>query len=850
MFDPNPKSSCDFTTRTRHPWMLGAVATALLSSLLVTTLSCGDGGTEPPPSPNPLQATSITVTPASARLAALEDSVRFSAEVLDQNGNVMAGAGVIWSSSDASVATVNISGVATAAGDGETTITASSGSVSGSAVLTVEREVRMVIVVPAEAELVPGETVQLNTEAEDANGFTMASVVFTWSSSDTAVVVDSTGLVLAVWDGEAVITAAAGSVSGSATMRVSHSATTVIVMPAATTVVVGDSLQLAAEARDRDGADIVDAVFAWETSDESVATVDAAGLVRAVAEGRATITAEWGSAAGSATLAVAEMTDRGALVAFYRSTGGREWLKTTNWLSQAPLETWHGVEVDNDGRVVSLELASNNLGGVIPSQIQHLTGLESLDLSDNALGGSIPPEIDRLVTLERLGLGQNLLTGPIPPEIGELSRLETLGLDRNKLSGPIPPEIEGLGRLVRFDLHSNDLSGELPAELALPRLEYLDLRGNLLKGPIPRSLLQSKIERFASFEIRHRNLYLCVPGTTEFVTWHSYVGDLGPRYCNASDMAALESLHASAGGANWTGNDGWLSGPALGEWHGVETDTLGRVVALDLASNGLSGQLPSRLGHLSAMAVLKIGDNALTGRLPASLTSVPLREFNYADTELCTPTHASFGAWLNSIGVHEGTGVECTALTDQDILGSLYRVTGGPNWRHSDNWLTDAPLRNWHGVDVDESGRVTELNLSYNNLTGPIPSELGQLTSLELLRLDSNPLTGAIPPELGNLRNLKVLYLFFTQLTGTIPAEIGNLSALEQLWLQRIPLEGPVPKELGNLRNLWFLAVTDSNLEGPIPPELGRLSKLARLFLGGNHLTGSIPPELSTHLPE
>jgi len=834
VIDSNPKSSCDFTMRTRHRWTLGAVATALLSSIFVTTLSCGDGGTEPLPPPEPPRATSITVNPASARLAALGDSVRFTAEVRDQNGNVMAGAAVSWSSNNASVATVNTSGVATAAGDGTATITASSGSTSGTAALTVERQATAVTVVPAEAELVPGESVQLDAEAEDANGFTIGSVVFAWSSSDTAVaVVDSTGLVLAVWDGEAAITAAAGSVSasatvavgrevasvivtphddvlapgdtvqlsaeardaqgaripgvritwessdasvatvdttglvmavgpgeavitamvgsvsGSATVTVSETGATVIVMPAATTVVVGDSLQLSAEARDRDGADIVDAVFAWESSDESVATVDAAGLVRAVAEGRTTITAESGSATGSATLTVAEMTDRGALVAFYRSTGGREWLKTTNWLSHAPLETWHGVDIDEDGRVVSLELASNNLSGVIPSQVQHLTRLESLDLRDNVLGGRIPPEIARLVALESLYLSQNLLSGPIPPEIGELSRIGTLGLDRNKLSGPIPPEIEGLGRLVWLDLHSNDLSGELPAELALPRLEYLDVRANLLKGPIPRAFLRSNLRRFASFEVRHSNLYLCVPGTSEFVAWHNNVGDLGPRYCNASDMAALESLHASTGGANWTRTTGWLSRPALGEWHGVETDSLGRVVALDLAANGLSGQLPSQFGHLSAMAVLKIGDNALTGRLPASLTSVPLREFNYADTELCTPTHASFGAWLNSITVHEGTGVECTALTDRDILGSLYRVTGGPNWRGSDNWLTDAPLRDWYGVGVDESGRVTQLNLSYNNLTGPIPSELGQLTGLELLRLDSNPLTGAIPPELG-----------------------------------------------------------------------------------------------------
>ena len=79
-------------------------------------LSCGDGATEPPP--DPPRPTTVTVSPATAELTALDATVQLRAEVLDQYGQVMAGAAVGWSSSDASVATVDASGLVTAAGNG------------------------------------------------------------------------------------------------------------------------------------------------------------------------------------------------------------------------------------------------------------------------------------------------------------------------------------------------------------------------------------------------------------------------------------------------------------------------------------------------------------------------------------------------------------------------------------------------------------------------------------------------------------------------------------------------------------------------------------------------------------
>ena len=186
-----------------------------------------------------------------------------------------------------------------------------------------------------------------------------------------------------------------------------------------------------------------------------------------------------------------------------------------------------------------------------------------------------------------------------------------------------------------------------------------------------------------------------------------------------------------------------------------------------------------------------------------------------------------------------------TAAQDRATLEIFYHAAGGANWFRNDNWVSDADLREWYGVDTDESGRVITLYLSYNTLTGPIPSSLGGLTNLEELSLDSNNLTGPIPAELGNLANLTTLRLSFNNnLTGPIPAELGNLVSLEELSLDGNNVTGPIPAELGDLVSLWNLNLARNEFTGPIPAELGNLANLGDLSLAGNNVTGPIPAEL------
>ena len=167
----------------------------------------------------------VTVTPGTATLTAIDQTVRLSADVRDQIGRPITDATVVWSSGDTTVATVDTSGVVTAVANGSTTVTALSGEVSGSASIEVSQIATTVEITPATHTLVAGDTVRLVAMATDDNGYIVAGAAFSWMSSDAAVAsVDDLGLVQGLAEGTATITAAsrvaAARVEGTAEITV------------------------------------------------------------------------------------------------------------------------------------------------------------------------------------------------------------------------------------------------------------------------------------------------------------------------------------------------------------------------------------------------------------------------------------------------------------------------------------------------------------------------------------------------------------------------------------------------------------------------------------------------------
>ncbi|XP_068333092.1 MDIS1-interacting receptor like kinase 2-like [Pyrus communis] len=140
---------------------------------------------------------------------------------------------------------------------------------------------------------------------------------------------------------------------------------------------------------------------------------------------------------------------------------------------------------------------------------------------------------------------------------------------------------------------------------------------------------------------------------------------------------------------------------------------------------------------------------------------------------------------------------------------------------------------------------IVRLRLHARGLKGSIPSEIGTLSKLKHLDLSYNQITGYIPSSLWNLKNLVTLQLSANRLTGPIPTTIGRLTSLKSLSLEWNQINGSIPFEIGDLNNLEHLDFSANSLTGSIPPSLSHLVKLKALNLSMNKISGVIPHELS-----
>ncbi|WP_431215429.1 T9SS type A sorting domain-containing protein [Puia sp. P3] len=213
-------------------------------------------------------------------------------------------------------------------------------------------------------------------------------------------------------------------------------------------------------------------------------------------------------------------------------------------------------------------------------------------------------------------------------------------------------------------------------------------------------------------------------------------------------------------------------------------------------------------------------------------------------------TYAMTGAGVYSVAVSNSNvqavtlySIQNTDTQDSLALIDLYNSTNGSNWRNNRNWATSAPVATWFGIRIS-FGRVKEISLSDNNLTGSLPPSLGSLPSLTSLNIGDKQLTGTIPASLGNLSNLKTLIIGGCSFSGSIPPSLGNLHALQLLSLTDDQLTGSIPPELGNLKNVFNIILSTNQLSDTIPAALGNCTSLQEIFLDNNRVSGTIPASL------
>ncbi|WP_284349942.1 Ig-like domain-containing protein [Roseisolibacter agri] len=302
------------------------VFSALAACVVVTLAACGGSdsvtspGTNTPPGntppgntppgntpPTSTPVATVAITPAGGTVF-VGRTLQLSAAARDAAGATLSGRAITWTSSADSIARVDANGLVTGAAAGNVVITAASEGKTSTATVAVQNvPVASVVVTPATANLRTGDTLRLAASARDESGATLAGRQVRWtSSSNNVVTIDSvSGLLRAMGQGSATITATSEGKTGTATVAVIAPVATVSVNAALDTLEAWDVVQLTATLRDAANNVLTNRVVRWTSSNTAVATVDSlSGMLTGLDRGTVTVTATSEGKVGTATRVV------------------------------------------------------------------------------------------------------------------------------------------------------------------------------------------------------------------------------------------------------------------------------------------------------------------------------------------------------------------------------------------------------------------------------------------------------------------------------------------------------------------------------------------------------------------
>ena len=406
-----------------------------------------------------------------------------------------------------------------------------------------------VMVSPATAELDVGETVQLTAVVRDQNSNVMAGASVTWmSGAGTVATVNASGLVTGVAGGTATITARSGSAQGTAQITVVSVTTPVVsveVSSPAEPIALGEALQLSAEALDENGRPIPGVEFSWESSNTSVATVDATGLVTAVAAGTATITASAGDVQATVEITVVSATQ--------------------------PVVS---VEVSPSAETIAIGTTRQLSAEAFDENGQAVAGAEFSWESDD----------DAVAMVDGSGLVTGVAEGTatITASAGDVQatvEITVVSAMQPVASVEVSPSAETIAVGATLELTA----------------EAFDANGQAVAG----AEFSWESDDDAVATVDGSGLVKGVGEGTATITASSgsAQGTATITVANAvasSDRGILEAFYHATGGPNWGYAFNWLTDAPLGDWRGVRTDASGRVVRLQLGFNGLTGTDPGR----------------------------------------------------------------------------------------------------------------------------------------------------------------------------------------------------------------------------------------------------------------
>ncbi|XP_041999215.1 probable inactive receptor kinase At5g10020 [Salvia splendens] len=480
-------------------------------------------------------------------------------------------------------------------------------------------------------------------------------------------------------------------------------------------------------------------------------------------------------------------------------------------------KNWFGITCST-GHVTSISLNHLGLAGEFSFlTVSRLRMLQNLSLSNNHFTGTLTSDVGLLESLQNLDLSSNLFTGSLPHQLTSLENLALVNISLNKMEGEISSGFANLKKLKYLDLHSNAFAGEVMSLLGQlgGSVVYVDLSCNSFSGPLD---LGTADPDFMS-SVSHLN-----------VSCNNLTGELFFPHDGIPYLDSLEFLDAS---------DNRITG---------KIPSFSLVVSLRvlrLGGNQLSGSLPGGLLQGSSMVLseLDLSHNQLEGPIE-SITSLNLRYLNLSSNSLSGPlplriAHCAVIDLSNNMfsgnfsrAQSWGNYVEVLDLSSNHLTGSFPNQTSQflrlTSFRISNNSL--------EGLLPPVLATYPELrvvDVSFNTLSGSLPS-LFISTKLIDINLSWNNFSGAVPTDGLTPQNYSLLSLDLSHnsFTGQLPPELGRFSTMVYLDLSNNLLEGAIPDDLPNTMTVFN--VSYNNLSGVVPQSLQRFPSSS--FHPGNML--------------
>ncbi|GAU51044.1 hypothetical protein TSUD_411760 [Trifolium subterraneum] len=206
-------------------------------------------------------------------------------------------------------------------------------------------------------------------------------------------------------------------------------------------------------------------------------------------------------------------------------------------------------------------------------------------------------------------------------------------------------------------------------------------------------------------------------------------------------------------------------------------DNLSELRVLLLGGNNFEGDIPTQLCMLKSITIMDLSRNMLNASIPFCFQNLPFGRYDDGYRPIFeTPV---FGGFNNPYYFNSSlTSFFYPVLSDYDVL----HLEAEFITKHMDYYFKGKVLENMTGLD-----------LSCNNLTGSIPSQIGNLEKLIALNLSHNYLSGPIPITFSNLTQIESLDLSYNKLSGEIPSQLTQLNFLSTFNVSYNNLSGTPP---------------------------------------------------------